>query len=303
LQSLIEGYLAYCAKERSMSAHTVRGYAADLRLFLAWMTEKAPPATPARAATLTAADIRSFWAQRRQQGLCGTSIRRAQSAIRGLFGYAVRRGLMAVNPMEAVDPARGDRPLPRVLSEDEADRLMTSNDASLAGLRDRALLELLYGSGLRASEAVSLTRTSVPNGEGMLRVTGKGSKERIVPVTPAATAAVAEYLRRRDAEQPEARGMAALFLNLRGTPLNVRSVARILEKHVRAATLARHVAPHDLRHSFATHLLNGGADLRAVQDMLGHTSLSTTQIYTHLSRDRLQRIYETSHPRSGGDTK
>ncbi|HNW33526.1 MAG TPA: tyrosine recombinase, partial [Candidatus Ozemobacteraceae bacterium] len=300
LQSLIESFLKHCEKERSMSTHTVRAYAADLHLFFDWMREKAPPADMARAAALTAADVRSFWAQRRQAGVCGNSIRRAQSAIRGLFAYAVRRGIMQVNPMDTVDPARGSRPLPRILSEEEADRLMTSNDSSLSGLRDRALLELLYGSGLRASEAVSLTRISLDASQGLIRVTGKGSKERIVPLTPAAAEAVREYLRRRDAEQPKARSESALFLNMQGTPLQVRSVARILEKHIRTIALAKHISPHDLRHSFATHLLNGGADLRAVQDMLGHASLSTTQIYTHLSRDRLQKIYNHTHPRSGG---
>jgi len=302
LQSLIDSFLAHCEKERSMSAHTVRAYAADLHLFLDWMRRMAPPAEPARAEKLTASEIRSFWAQRRQAGVCGNSVRRAQSALRGLFAFAIRRGVIRENPMDTVDPARGGRPLPRILSEEEAERLMTSNDSSLSGLRDRALLELLYGSGLRASEVVSLTRQSLDCRAGLLRVTGKGSKERIVPLTPAAINAVGEYLRRRDAEQPDARNEPALFLNLQGTPLRVRSVARILEKHIRAIALARHISPHDLRHSFATHLLNGGADLRAVQDMLGHASLSTTQIYTHLSRDRLQKIYTATHPRSGGET-
>lgn len=284
-----------------MSAHTVRAYAADLHLFLDWMRRTAPPADPAHAEKLTASDIRAFWAQRRQEGLCGNSVRRAQSAIRGLFAYAIRRGIIRENPMDAVDPARGGRPLPRFLTEEEAERLMTSNDSSLSGLRDRALLELLYGSGLRASEAVSLTRGSLDFHAGFLRVTGKGSKERIVPLTPAAMNAVREYLRRRDAEQAGAREEPALFLNMQGTPLQVRSVARILEKHIRTIALAKHISPHDLRHSFATHLLNGGADLRAVQDMLGHASLSTTQIYTHLSGDRLRKIYAASHPRSGGE--
>jgi len=171
-------------------------------------------------------------------------------------------------------------------------------DSSLAGQRDRAILEVLYGSGVRVSELTGLTVSQVDTAQGMMRVTGKGRKERIVPLTPSACRALSAYLERRSRQPDSPTLPAAIFLNRFNQPLGARGVARILDKYLRLSAMVRHVSPHSFRHAFATHLLNGGADLRAVQEMLGHSSLSTTRIYTRLSREKLKAAYLRSHPRA-----
>lgn len=298
VRKLAGQFLEYLEKERSSSHHTIRGYSNDIGVFIAWLEAHIGDASLERAAVLKPVELRTFWAERKASGLAGTSLRRAQSALRSLFRFAVRRQIIARNPLEAVDTPKAPRPLPELLSETEVGALLMAPDGSLGGRRDRAILELLYGSGLRVSELTSLTVLSLDLQNGIGRVTGKGSKERLVPLSPPACEAVREYIRLRTAEMPSTINIPHLFLNNRGTPLTQRSVARLLEKYVRRTALLRKISPHSLRHTFATHLLDGGADLRAVQEMLGHASLSTTQIYTHLSRDRLKKVYRRTHPRA-----
>jgi integrase/recombinase XerC len=297
---MILEFLQACEKERSLSPHTVRGYRGDLERFLHWARRSLGSLDPRRLERLRPAEIRSFLSLRRQEGLAPISLRRTQSALRAFFRFGLRRQWFTRNPMEGVDSPKTGRPLPQVLTAGEAERLLAAPEDSLLGLRDRAILEILYGSGLRVSEAAGLTLVAVDLTGRTLCVHGKGRKDRVVPLTPAAAQAIEAYLARRRAEQPEAAGHPALFLSRFATPLTARSIARLLDKHSRRAGLMKTVRPHALRHSFATHLLDGGADLRAVQEMLGHASLSTTQIYTHLSKEKLKTVYLQSHPRAGG---
>ncbi|NLI79998.1 MAG: tyrosine recombinase XerC [Candidatus Riflebacteria bacterium] len=303
LDSLILDFLQACEKERSLSPHTVRGYRVDLRLFANWTRETLGSLDARRLEALRPAEIRGFLAARRQRGLGSSSLRRTQSALRSFFRFGVRRQWFSRNPMDALDSPKSVRPLPRVLSPSEAERLLGAPDSSLLGTRDRAILEIMYGSGLRVSEVAGLTIGAVDLHERTLCVRGKGRKDRVVPLSPAAAQAVSGYLDRREHEQPAGAALPALFLNRFATPLTARSMARLLARRSLQAGLPDRVSPHALRHSFATHLLDGGADLRAVQEMLGHASLSTTQIYTHLSKERLKSVYHSSHPRAGGKKK
>ena len=237
--------------------------------------------------------IRMFLGFLAEQGLARKSIARKLAALRTLFKFLCREGVLAVNPVQRVASPKLGRKLPQFLYLDQVEKLMEAPDQNTAlGLRDQVLLELLYGSGLRVSELVGLNRQDLDWDVGLLRVKGKGSKDRVVPLTGPALQALNRYLRsRRDRQE-------AVLINQRGTRLSARSVRRILDKLVEKAALECHVHPHMLRHSFATHLLDGGADLRSVQELLGHEKLSSTQIYTHLTRERLKEVYSGAHPRA-----
>lgn len=300
MEAMILEFLQACEKERSLSPNTVRGYRVDLDRFARWARRSFGEVDARRVERLRPPEIRNFLSLRRQEGLGATSLRRTQSALRAFFRFGIRRQWFTRNPMEGIDSPKTGRPLPQVLSIGEAERLLGAPEDSLLGARDRAILEILYGSGLRVSEVAGLTRSAIDLTGRTLCVHGKGRKDRVVPLSPAAAQAVEAYLGRRRAEQPQAEEQPALFLNRFATPLTARSMARLLEKHSRRAGLMKLVRPHALRHSFATHLLDGGADLRAVQEMLGHASLSTTQIYAHLSKEKLKKVYLQSHPRAGG---
>lgn len=303
MEPMIQDFLQACEKERGLSPHTVRGYRMDLLRFFQWAEKYLEEITPARLEALRPADLRNFLAARKKTGLTGASLRRAQSALRAFFVYGIRRKLFSRNPMEAVDTPKAVRPLPHVLTGPEAEHLLGAPGDSLLGSRDRAILEILYGSGLRVSELTGLQIAAADLANRTLTVLGKGRKERVVPLSPSAVRAIEAYLARRSADLPASRSNPHLFLNRFGGDLTARSVARMIDKYVLRSGMMKKVRPHALRHSFATHLLDGGADLRAVQEMLGHSSLSTTQIYTHLSRERLRKVYQTSHPRAGGARK
>lgn len=207
------------------------------------------------------------------------------------------------NPMETCDGPKVCKPLPRVMTEQEIEKLLFQDTGNFQDIRDAAILETLYGSGLRVSEISSVTIEDLNMEDQNIRVTGKGRKDRIVPLSPASCKAIECYLKARKSEfklPPEER---SLFLNRFGKPISPRGIARLLDKRLRLAMFMKHLSPHALRHSFATHLLNGGADLRAVQEMLGHTSLATTQIYTHVSKEHLKKTYKKAHPRAGGSDK
>lgn len=298
----MDRFLEFCRKEICLAELTVHAYSRDLELFIRWMEERFPTPTPAQFETLTPAFLRAFWSMRRNQGLSTASLRRAQSSLRRFAKFAIQRRLITRNPLVGVESPKGRQRLPKLLTEREALELIHVPGNTLLGRRDRAIIEMLYGSGLRVSELTSLEVPQLDLVGGFVRVTGKGNKDRIVPLTPSAKVAVEEYLDHRHAEVPEARENDHLFLNRFGGPLTSRSVARLLDKHLRATAAMKRISPHQLRHAFATHLLNGGADLRAVQEMLGHASLSTTQIYTHLSREKLKQAYQSAHPRSGDPT-
>jgi integrase/recombinase XerC len=284
--------------ERRASAHTLRAYLADLAQYAAYLAARQAPLIPSSAAL-----VRGFVVG--AAGQAGpVSLARKLSAIRSLYRFLVKEGLASTNPARAVASPRQPRRLPEVLPEEEAAALVESPSAeeSLLHLRDRALLELLYASGLRVSELTGLDLGGIDLAEGVVRVVGKRSKERLVPVGRQAREAIARYLaeaRPRLAARPAGRRAGqALFLNFRGGRLTGRSVARLLDGWVERIGLPRHVHPHVLRHCFATHLLSNGADLRGIQELLGHASLSTTQRYTHLDWKRLATVYDQAHPRA-----
>ncbi len=244
--------------------------------------------------------VRGFVARLGRGGLAKSSVARKLSAVRSFLKHAVRDGHMDASPAENVPTPRVAKPLPRDMTVDEVFNLLDAIQQEDAGaIRDRAMLELLYATGLRVSELVGLDLDDLDLSSRVLRVVGKGGKERMVPFVEPAAQAVVRWL---DASEPlrvKGAAPAAVFLNLRGGRLTARSVGRILEKRLRDAAIHARISPHALRHSFATHLLGAGADLRAIQELLGHASLSTTQRYTHVSTDALMQVYDKAHPRAG----
>lgn len=299
----VAAFLSWLRDERNCSPATVRAYAADLDQFARFCDSGAPsPASPGDArppldpSLVTLRTVRGFLAALGGRGLRTSSLARKLAALRSFFRFLNREGLMQGNPARPLPSPPKSRALPASLTVDEAARLLeTPGGPPRSPLRDRALLELLYSSGLRVSELTGLDVDDLDLEGGAVRVRGKGRRERIVPVGSKAVAAVRDYLGR------ERRGPAAgaLFLNVRdGGRLTSRSVHRLLGARARRQGWSRHLSPHALRHSFATHLLVGGADLRAIQEMLGHRSLSTTQRYTRLDFEHLTRVYEAAHPRA-----
>lgn len=253
----------------------------------------------ARVGDVTPGALREFIYHLKDLGLAGSSIRRNISAIRTWYRVLLREGVVKSDPSERLESPQRWRTLPEVLSVDEIERLLTAPtlDEPLA-FRDRAMLELAYGAGLRVSEWIGLAVKDVVLDEGVVRVFGKGSKERLVPIGRKAIGAVAVYTRELRTVLERGQGRGILFLNAQGRPLSRMGAWKILRKYVVAAGIEKPVSPHTLRHSFATHLLEGGADLRAVQEMLGHADIATTQIYTHVDREYLRSVHRQFHPRS-----
>ena len=301
MRSEIEKYLDYLRFERGASPATIRAYGADLRQFAKSLGESDERAVDAAAVDRLA--IRSFLA-----GLTGTrtTLARKIAAIRGFCAFLHGRGMRADNPAAYIVTPKTDKNIPGVLSADEAGRLVETPPASdLIRLRDRAILEVLYGCGLRVGECVGLNDADVDPAAELVRVRGKGNKERIVPLGGKAKDALIVYRRRRDAERRPGWDRTAVFLNYRGGRLSASWVNRMIARWSAAAGIDKSVSPHTMRHSYATHLLESGADLRSIQDLLGHSSLSTTQRYTHVSVQQLLTVHENAHPhgkRKGGKT-
>ena len=283
----LAAFLGSLEVEAHASPHTVKSYRTDLADFLRWLGAGA--ATEAAARGVTARDVRGFLAALHTRGLDPVSVARKLAAIRSWFRFLRRRGVVEDNPAQQIRAPRQARKLVSFLPVDETMALMDMPDAR-ATTRDTAIVELLYASGLRVSELVGLDLRDVDRAEMTVRVIGKGRKERIVPFGAAAGRALGAYV--------GARGSGAVFLNRRGGRLTVRSVHTIVRRRARAVGLVRRVSPHTLRHTFATHLLDAGADLRMIQELLGHSRLSTTQRYTHVGSDQLMRIYDAAHPRA-----
>jgi integrase/recombinase XerC len=284
----IEAFAAHLTRVERASSHTQRAYVSDLQQLATFLDE--------RGISLDAAtrdDLRAFLASRYSANTPAT-LARKQSSLRAFYEHRVRMGHIADSPARRLAFPKRRVSLPNVVSVDDCFAIVAApSSRSAAGLRDRAALELLYGAGLRVSELVGLNLDDVT--QDSLRVRGKGGRERIVPLVSKARGAVDVYLARRAELRPAG---TALFVNRRGTRLTARSVARHLAKYALIAGARRHVHPHALRHSFATHLLDMGADLRGIQELLGHASLSTTQRYTHVSAERLLQAYEGAHPRA-----
>ena len=295
LREHVERFLTDLAATRGASEHTLRAYRGDL-LELCEHLEELGIVDPTRVKPRT---LRGWLASLDERELARTSIQRKLSAARTLFKQLLEQGHVEVHPAVGLRQARSRRPLPTCLETGEIERLLEAPDATTpAGRRDRALLELMYSAGTRAAETVGLNLRDLDLARGLALVQGKGRKERLAPLGSHALKALRTYL--DDPERPRAAPPdgTAVFLNPRGRRLTTRSIGRIVERHALAAGIRRHTTPHTLRHSFATHLLDAGADLRAVQELLGHAHLVTTQIYTHVSIERLRAIYEQAHPRA-----
>ena len=294
---LLERFDDHLALEQGSAVRTREAYQRDVERFATFALTKSVRAPGDVDARL----LRSFVFHLKDVGLSPSSIRRTVSALRTYFAFLVGEQVMGADPSERLElPARW-RTLPDVLTVDEVGKLLSapSLDDPLY-FRDRAMLELAYAAGLRVSEWTSLGVRDVSIPEGVVRVFGKGSKERLVPIGRTAMAAVVAYVRelRPQLERGAGKSKGALFLNARGEPLTRMGAWKILRKYVSRAGISKRVSPHTLRHSFATHLLEGGADLRAVQEMLGHADITTTQIYTHVDREYLRKVHKRYHPRS-----
>jgi len=291
---LLDGFSDFLALEQGASPRTSEAYRRDVeRLALYALTKGARTPTD-----ISSRVLREFVYHLKDLGLAPASIRRNVSSVRTYFRFLLGDGHVVRDPSERLETPKRWRSLPDVLSVDEVGRLLAapSLDDPLT-FRDRALLELAYGAGLRVSEWITLAVRDVLFEEGLVRVFGKGSKERLVPIGRSAIGAVAIYLRELRPRLEHGEGKGILLLNARGRPLTRMGAWKILRRYVEKAQITKHVSPHTLRHSFATHLLEGGADLRAVQEMLGHVDISTTQIYTHVDREYLRTVHKQYHPR------
>lgn len=285
-------FLAHLEHDRGYSYHTLAAYHRDLNQFFAFCRQEG-----LSPATTTAKGVRRFVLHLGALRLKPASIARKLSTLRTFYAYWERQGGVASNPAAAVKNLKGEERLPAFLTQGEVVLLLTEMDDSPLGLRDLALMELMYATGMRVGEMVRLNLLDVDTGSESLRVQGKGGKERLTFFHPSARLALKTYLL---SGRPALEGgkSDALFLNRRGGRLTARSIQRMLKKRVQAVAARRGLTPHAIRHSFATHLLENGADLRTVQELLGHSSLSTTQIYTHLTAKRLRAVYQEAHPRA-----
>jgi len=294
----LERYEDYLRFDRGLSPATARAYTSDLRQLITFL-EDADVEDPE---SIESSHLREFVYALKNRGQAPASIRRKISAVRGYFGFLHAESVIEADPAELLEGPKAGRKLPLVLTRTEIERLIAApaGEGPLA-MRDRALLELMYATGVRISELVTLRLRDLDVDERLIRVRGKGSKERIVPFGNAALHALTRYLTdaRPDlATVARGRGDGSVFLSRRGRGLSRKGAWEIVRRHVKAAGIQRRVTPHTLRHTFATHLIQGGADIAAVQEMLGHADISTTQIYTHLDRSYLSEVHQRYHPRA-----
>jgi integrase/recombinase XerC len=321
IHPLVAAFTDYLRYEKHFSPHTLKSYTGDLAQFCQYLLSAngdqdapegagsaavavAPPKLGQLLLKVNANTVRGFLAQLREQDYSRASTARKLATLRSFYKFLVRRGKMPANPVQAVRTPKQDKKLPKLLEYEQIEKLLAAPDTSdWIGARDRAMLETLYSTGIRVSELVSLDGDDVDLAGEAVRVRGKGRKERVTPIGTTAVQAIRTYLRMR--EQVGFNGEIdpdALFVNKHGQRLSSRSVRRKLDKYLVAAGIdPTDISPHTLRHSFATHMLNNGADLRSVQELLGHRSLSTTQIYTHLTTGKIKEAYDAAHPRSGGN--
>ncbi|WP_396668518.1 site-specific tyrosine recombinase XerD [Microbacterium sp. R86528] len=309
LDRAVDAYLRHISIERGLSENTAAAYARDLAVYLNWLASEDIDDSSA----VTPEVVARFAATRASidPPIAASSLARLQSSVRGLHRYLAREGIEPTDPSDRLKPPKLPKTLPKALTIEQVESLLDAAGPApftdkgegglaveLTAIRDRALLEMLYATGARVSEIIQLDVDDVSHGD-VLRVRGKGSKERIVPIGSYARAAVDAYLTRvRPELSRRGRATPKLFLGARGAPLSRQSTWLLIQSAAERAQLTAHVSPHTLRHSFATHLLQGGADVRVVQELLGHASVATTQIYTHVSVDALRDVYATAHPRA-----
>ncbi len=298
MQTVIGPFLDYLDRERDASIHTRKNYHVDIVQFLTFLRLKAPDILAQGPKGLSQIDgnlVRAFVADL-LQGHHPASVARKLSSLRTFFKFWMRQKVMTQNPAKSVATPKIPKRVPRFLSEEETATLLhIPMGASFQERRDRAILELFYSSGLRVSELVGVNISDIDLMNGVVRVLGKGRKERLVPVGRPALESIQDYLQMRELQT---QNPGPLFVNRKGGRLTVRSVERQVKKYLRLSGIQKHVTPHMLRHTFATHMLNHGADLRGIQELLGHTSLSTTQRYTHVTIDKLMEVYDKAHPKA-----
>ena len=299
MDDAIRHFMTFLNLERHASPETVRNYGSDLRQFHTFMKAERPGRSTLIPSTVTTESVRAYlhWLDRKHEK--STSIARKLAALRSFYRFLQRKGIAVLNPAEAIRTPKQPKHLPRVLTKDDAAALMDFPAGQTgSSLRDSALLETLYSTGARVSELVGINLEDLRLSEGLVHLRGKGRKERIVPIGSMALNAIHSYRASLKLSAISHQPSAPVFLNLRGGRLTTRSVARIVASYSNRLA-GGSVSPHTLRHSFATHLLDEGADLRSIQEMLGHVSLSTTQKYTHLATDQLLAVYDKTHPRAG----
>ena len=301
-QAMVD-FEAHLAVERNLSPHTRKNYLVDLRQFREFLESDGPSGTDGEdgVSRIDHLTIRSFLGSLYRKKLKKTTIGRKVAALRSFFGYLLREGKIGANPADLVQSPRREKYIPAFLSVDDASALLSADfGTGFQGLRNRAIAELFYSAGIRLGELTGLNLEDIDFGEGLMRIRGKGRKERIVPAGRPALKALREYLAAREAicggrsEQEN-----AVFVGAGGRRLTARTVQRIIDRAVLRSGINRKISPHALRHSFATHLMDAGADLRSIQEMLGHESLSTTQKYTTVSVSRLMEVYDKAHPKAG----
>jgi integrase/recombinase XerC len=299
MEEALAEFLRHLALEKNASAHTVKSYREDLTQAVEFFRQRLGGAA-GRVEQLSTRLLRAYLAWLHEQRYARTTVARRLAAVRSWCRFLCRQGVLANNPADGLRGPRQDKKLPHFVSRDDMALLLAVPPADTPqGLRDRAVLETLYSAGLRVSELTGLDVTDLDLDEGLATVRGKGRRERLAILGGPAVEAVRQWLPHREALAGQrARRQPALFLNRRGTRLTSRSVGRLLEKYLAQAGLDPRTSPHTLRHSFATHLLDAGADIRSVQELLGHRSLGTTQIYTHVSTQRLRESYHKAHPRA-----
>lgn len=302
MDDAIRAFMKFLAVERNASPETIRNYQSDLTQLATFAAQTHQPSRPIHIGEITAESIRAYLHWLDRKGEKASSLSRKLACLRSFYRFHLREGTVAKNPAEEIRSPKLPKPLPQVLTKEDANVLMEFPEGmSPLALRDRALLETLYSTGARVSEAVGLNLGDLNHHDGLVHLRGKGCKERIVPIGDLALQAVRTYRASLKLSPPAQRPSAPLFLNHRGGRLTARSVARLVS-HYSSRLAGGSVSPHALRHSYATHLLDEGADLRSIQEMLGHASLNTTQKYTHLAADQLLAVYDRAHPRAKATT-
>jgi len=300
MDGAFEKYLNHLRVEKNASPHTLSNYSRDIERFGAFLQSMgSSPGVDWRRADRTS--IRRYLAELSRGGLSKTSIGRSLAALRSFYRYLIREELIGANPFLGIATPRRVKPLPKFLDREAAGRLVEApKGKDIISLRDRAILETLYSTGMRVSELTGLNLEDVDLLGEVARVLGKGKKERLAPLGGQAIGALSNYFSARRVSRVRSREKygSAVFVNRDGGRLTARSVRNIVDKYVRRVAISTKISPHSLRHSFATHLLDAGADLRAVQELLGHSSLSTTQVYTHVTTERMRKVYEKAHPRA-----
>ena len=314
---LVRQFLDYLKLEKHFSDYTVKSYGADLIQFGQFLAGEIGHANANQAAGSVSPEqldekqtkcepltIREFLAYLYAQNYTKSTTARKLATLRSFYKFLIRRGVVGVNPLSTIRTPKQEKRLPKCLDLEQVQKLLDApDDTELLGSRDKAMLEVLYSSGIRVSELVELEMSDLDLNEGILRVKGKGRKDRLTPIGSQAIKALQRYFELRSADPKlSSQTLTRVFLNKHGEALSTRSVRRKLDKYLVEAGLDPGISPHTLRHSFATHLLNNGADLRSVQELLGHQSLSTTQIYTHLTTSRMKQVYDSAHPRADAST-